>query len=353
MSTDLSMILKDAAQKPKIVIIGFGEMGGALGRGLMAADPLTDLTIIGHKNRPNEFLAQYPHVEYTDVQQELSKEINQADIIIIAVKPKDEIIFPVLKELCKHASPDTTILSVAAGAPIDLYEHFLGKRQPVIRAMSNTPATIGRGVTVVTANKNVTPEKMRISKTILKAAGHVREVDNEKYMDAVTGVSGSGPAYFFYAEECLQEISGEKYRDMVMVQLQKALSKASVAAGLPPGLAGPLAADTHAGSLAYAAQSDKSSTQLREKVTSPNGTTKAGLTVLMDEKIGLKPLLQKMIEENYNAEELAKELEPLIARTVAAATGRGTEMGDELLAKAGIKKSANKPDATEEINLQQ
>lgn len=206
-------------------------------------------------------------------------------IVLIAVKP--QMMQDALPALQALGNGSTLFLSVAAGVTIATYEDILGARTPIIRAMPNTPAAISQGITAIAGNALATSEQMDMADALLSAVGAVVRLTNETQIDAVTGVSGSGPAYVFHMIECL--------------------AAAGEAQGLPADLAMQLAQATVAGAGALALQSDEPAAQLRKNVTSPNGTTQAGLEVLMDTDKGLPPLIRA---------------------TVAAATNRSKELAN-------------------------
>ena len=166
------------------------------------------------------------------------------------------------------------MLSVAAGRTIAGFERHLPKGTAVVRSMPNTPASIGRGITVAAANAHVTPAQRATCDALLRAVGEVAWVDDEGLIDAVTAVSGSGPAYVFYLAECLAE--------------------AGIKAGLPPELASKLARWTVAGAGELLHRSDLGADVLRQNVTSPNGTTFAALQVLMADN-GLAKLMREAV----------------------------------------------------------
>ena len=169
--------------------------------------------------------------------------------------------------------PDTVHLSIAAGWPVALLERDLGP-VAVVRSMPNTPAAIGEGVTVACANRAANAEQRALCEGLLGAVGVVAWIEDESLMDAVTAVSGSGPAYVFLLAECLAE--------------------AAVDAGLPADLARTLADRTVSGAGALLAQSEDPPAVLRRNVTSPGGTTEAALSVLMGTD-GLGPLLSRAV----------------------------------------------------------
>ena len=191
---------------------------------------------------------------------------------MVAVKPQvmDEV-FPPLGRLARK---NTVVLSVAAGRRIDGLEQYVPPDTAVVRAMPNTPASIGRGITVAVGNKHLTPAQRETCDALLRAVGEVAWITDEGLMDAVTAVSGSGPAYVFYLAECL--------------------AKAGIDAGLPAELAEQLARWTVAGAGELLHRSDLSAATLRQNVTSPNGTTFAALQVLMGED-GLARLMREAV----------------------------------------------------------
>jgi pyrroline-5-carboxylate reductase len=205
-------------------------------------------------------------------------------MVLVAVKP--QMMGDALPQLQAYGNKDIVFLSVAAGTSIATYEAILGDQTPIIRAMPNTPAAIAQGITAIIGNDKVADDDMDLAENLLCAIGQVVRLENEGQMDAVTGVSGSGPAYVFHMIETL--------------------AAAGAAQGLAPDLAMTLAKATVAGAGALAIAADETPEQLRINVTSPNGTTQAGLEVLMDEATGLPSL---------------------IGKTVAAATDRSRELG--------------------------
>lgn len=205
-------------------------------------------------------------------------------VIIAAVKP--QVMDAVFPPAAKLAGPGTLVVSIAAGRTLASFEAHLGKGAAVVRAMPNTPAAIGRGITVCVANARVTPAQRQLCEALMAAVGEVAWVENEAMMDAVTAVSGSGPAYVFL--------------------LAEALEKAAGAAGLDADLAKRLARATVSGSGELLAQSGIDAAVLRQNVTSPGGTTAAALSVLMADG-GLEDLLRKaVLAGEGRSRELAK-----------------------------------------------
>ncbi|WP_246799682.1 pyrroline-5-carboxylate reductase [Bradyrhizobium sp. CCBAU 51753] len=211
-----------------------------------------------------------------------AQDIGAVDTLVVAVKPQS------FREagaaLKAFVGPASLVVSIMAGTTIAALEEVVGGA--VVRAMPNTPAAIGRGITVAVPAKTVTAAQRATTDALLQATGLVEWVDDEGLMDAVTAVSGSGPAYvFLLAEE---------------------LARAGVAAGLPEQLATTLARATVAGSGELLHRSDLPSATLRQNVTSPGGTTAAALEVLMADD-GMQPLMTRAIAAaTKRSKELAK-----------------------------------------------
>lgn len=249
-----------------LVLLGCGKMGSAMLEGWLDRGLLPEgVTVIDP--RPSDWL------KATGVH--LGGDLPPAPaIVLIAVKPQMMAeALPVLKLL---GGGNTLFISVAAGTPISHYETVLGAGTPIIRAMPNTPAAIGRGITAIIGNGAATDAHLALAETLLSAVGETVRLEDESQMDAVTAVSGSGPAYVFH--------------------LIEALAAAGEAEGLPAELSLRLAKATVAGAGALAMESDEVPSQLRINVTSPNGTTAAALAVLMDEKQGFPPLLRRAVK---------------------------------------------------------
>jgi pyrroline-5-carboxylate reductase len=181
------------------------------------------------------------------------------EAVILAVKP--QMADPVLAALAPLLAPGTVVVSIMAGRRISGLRAAIGGDAPVVRAMPNTPAAIGQGMTVACAGPGVSGRQRDLSDALLAAVGQVAWIDDEDLMDPVTAVSGSGPAYVFLLAELLE--------------------RAGITAGLPAGLARQLARQTVAGSGALLASSDEDAAALRRAVTSPRGTTEQALAVLM------------------------------------------------------------------------
>jgi pyrroline-5-carboxylate reductase len=260
-----------------IVLAGAGKMGGAMLTGWLAqgldparvvvidpapAPEISALAAKGIRLNPNDPAA--------------------ADTLIVAVKPQ---MFrdagPALK---RWVGPSTLVVSIMAGTTIAALQEVCGGA--VVRAMPNTPAAIGRGITVAVPDAHVSTAQRATADALLRATGAVEWVDDEDLMDAVTAVSGSGPAYLFL--------------------LAEELARAGVAAGLPEQLATKLARDTVSGAGELLNRSELTSATLRQNVTSPGGTTAAALAVLMGDD-GFAPLLTRAVAAaTARSKELAK-----------------------------------------------
>jgi len=256
-----------------LLLVGAGKMGGAmleqwLRRGLRAAetvilDPLLDEARRTGLSKAGAIVAG-----------KAAEAGGRAyKCLVLAVKPQS--MDKALAEVAPLAGPQTAILSIAAGVRLATLEAAFPPRQPIVRAMPNTPAQIGRGVTVAIANAHVAESKRVEIDALLAAIGKTAWIEDEGLIDAVTAVSGSGPAYVFLLAECLGE--------------------AARRAGLPAELAALLGRETVAGAGALLAASPLAPDVLRQNVTSPGGTTAAALSVLMAED-GLQTLMARAVE---------------------------------------------------------
>lgn len=194
-------------------------------------------------------------------------------VVLVAVKP--QMMAEALPTLQAMGNGETLFVSVAAGTTIGYFEGVLGAQTPIVRAMPNTPAAISKGITAIVGNAQAGSHALDEAETLLSAVGEVVRLQEEAQIDAVTGVSGSGPAYVFHMIECM--------------------AAAGVAQGLPEDLAMQLAKTTVAGAGALAMEADDDPAQLRVNVTSPNGTTQAALEILMDPENGFPPLLKRAV----------------------------------------------------------
>ena len=258
-----------------IVLAGAGKMGGAMLTGWLARGLDAKRVVVIEPSPSQEIGA----LAAKGVQLN-PKDAGIAGTLVIALKP--QTFREAGATLKSFAGPATLTVSIMAGTTIASLQAVCG--DIIVRAMPNTPAAIGRGITVAVAAAKVSAAQRAIANALLSATGSVEWVDDESLMDAVTAVSGSGPAYvFLLAEE---------------------LARAGIAAGLPEELATKLARETVAGSGELLHRSELASATLRQNVTSPGGTTAAALEVLMGED----------------------GLQQLMIRAVAAATARSMEL---------------------------
>ncbi len=258
----------DRRPNSRIVLVGCGNMGGALLAGWLSRG-MAPSSI--HVVEPDPVCrARIPaDIARSD---DAGPVPAAADAIVLAVKP--QALAEVAPGYTRYAERGCLILSIAAGRTISALAVWLGDRAAIVRAMPNTPAAIGRGISVAVANAVVDAAQRRLAGELLAAVGEVAWVEDEALIDAVTAVSGSGPAYVFFLAECL--------------------AAAGAAAGLPADLAERLARATVAGAGELLHRSDEPAAELRRRVTSPGGTTEAALDVLMAAD-GLAPLLAEAV----------------------------------------------------------
>jgi pyrroline-5-carboxylate reductase len=258
------------AQQQRILLVGFGNMGQALARGWLAnGRAAASIRVVDTSDAAQQAAAS--------LELRASRNVAGAtagftpDVVLLAVKPNQ--LAAVLGE-CAQSAATPVFLSIAAGKRIEQLAASLPPNAAVVRAMPNTPAAIGHGITALAANPAVSAEQRAWCEALLAAVGKVVWLDDERHMDAVTAVSGSGPAYVFLLIECLESAALEQ--------------------GLSPELAKQLALATVAGAGAYAAAADAPPTELRRRVTSPGGTTQAALAVLQGER-GLRELMARAV----------------------------------------------------------
>lgn len=265
----------------RLLLVGAGKMGSAMLKGWFRAGLNPNGVYVQDPTIAPEMVQYFQHnnIAYGDA----APAIFNPQVIILAVKP--QVMDAVLPHLKGFVNNDSLFISVAAGKKIDSYENILGANANIIRLMPNTPAAISDGMSVLVANKNVSKTQKKLGLALARTVGLAEFIEDEGLMDAVTALSGSGPAYVFHMAE--------------------AMTKAGIEAGLPEALAHTLALQTIKGAGNLMAQSDDHPSILRKNVTSPNGTTAAGLDILMGD----------------NA------LENLMIKTVAAAKKRGEELG--------------------------
>jgi pyrroline-5-carboxylate reductase len=261
-----------------ILLIGPGRMGGALIQGWRAAGAF----------QASDLIIRDPHVDAAAfagarVNPPLEA-LSTAKTVLLAVKP--QTLPEILPEYRRYADRGALIISIAAGRTIDFLRGHLGADARIVRCMPNTPAAIGEGITGATAAVTVDADARELAARLLSPVGEVIWFEDEAKLDAVTALSGSGPAYVFYLIECMAAAGAEL--------------------GLPDDIAARLARQTVIGAANLAKVEYKVPPNiLREAVTSPNGTTAAALAVLMQDGQGLKELMQKALRA---AEARAKEL---------------------------------------------
>lgn len=261
-----------------IALIGYGRMGQALFQGWQQAGISANYTVVS----PGESNIQNAN-SYDNIA-EATDNLRQANLICLAVKPQ------IMDQICSELKPvlnkDCLILSIAAGRTLKSFESHFGIKQPIVRTMPNTPAAIGKGIAVSIANEAVLLNQKQIADMLITTSGGSLWLEDESFMDAVTAISGSGPAYVFYFIE--------------------ALTNAALKAGLPEDVANTLARQTVIGSAHLAEQEiDSSAALLRENVTSPGGTTEAALKVLMAGEFS--QILDKAVQEAISrGQDLAK-----------------------------------------------
>jgi pyrroline-5-carboxylate reductase len=259
-----------------LVLLGCGKMGSALLQGWLAGGlPPASVHVI--EPNPSDWL----RASGVAINGPLPP---RPAVALLAVKP--QMMGAALPALRALGGGGTLFISIAAGTSLATLAAALGAGTPIVRVMPNTPAAVGRGISALIGNAQASAAHLALARDLMAAVGETVMLDHEGQMDAVTAVSGSGPAYVFH--------------------LIEALAAAGVAQGLPEGMAMHLARATVTGAGELAHRAPESAAQLRINVTSPGGTTAAALAHLMDEGTGLPPLM---------------------ARAVAAATQRGKELG--------------------------
>ena len=264
----------------KLILVGCGKMGGALLRGIAAA--LRDSVVTVIEPAPPSGLESLPNVIWKNSQDAIDSSF-RPDAVVIAVKP--QAITEVLPPYARYA--EAVFLSIAAGTTLaKLAELLRNPHAAIVRAMPNLPACIGQGMSAAIANTHVTPKQKTLCDRLLHAVGATAWLGDEALMDAVTALSGSGPAYVF--------------------ALCEAMAHAGKALGLSAEMAAQLARQTIIGSGALLAKSEESVTDLRRAVTSPKGTTEAALGRLLSGDALDKLMLEAMQAAATHSKELAR-----------------------------------------------
>jgi pyrroline-5-carboxylate reductase len=266
----------------EVLLVGCGKMGGAMLQGWLERGSAGEFVVVDPGPAALSFAGRRG-VTVLREGSEIAADLRPA-VVVLAVKP--QMMNDAIRHYGRFAASGAVFLSIAAGKTLSYFARHLGEDAAIIRAMPNTPAAIGRGISVACPNTRASAPQIALCDRLLAAVGEVGWVDDESLIDAVTGVSGSGPAYVFLLIECL--------------------AKAGVSAGLPDELAMRLARATVAGAGELARQSGEPASVLRQNVTSPAGTTLAALNVLM----------------------APDGLEKLIIKAVAAATARSRELAE-------------------------
>ena len=258
-----------------LVLLGCGKMGTALLTGWLAAGvPATSVWVL--EPGPTDWLKS------TGVH--LNQPLPRSPAVaLVAVKP--QMMGAALPALQALGNGKTLFISIAAGTSIATFEAALGPETPIVRTMPNTPAMVGRGITGICANPQAGARGLALARSLMQAVGQVVDLDGEHQIDAVTAVSGSGPAYVFL--------------------LIEAMAAAGEAEGLSPAIAMQLARATVCGAGELAFRAPETAAQLRINVTSPGGTTAAALAHLMDPGAGLLPLMRRAV---HAAAERGQEL---------------------------------------------
>jgi len=269
---------KTLAAIKSLVLVGAGKMGSAMLEGWLTRG-LSPKKITVIEPQPAKILKSLTR---RGLKLNPKGKAGPAAVIVIAVKP--QIAADAVPKLAPFVGKGTLVISIMAGRTIASLQDNVPAKTAIVRAIPNTPAAIGRGISGAVANANVSPRQRAQAASLLAAIGAVEWVGDEAMMDAVTAVSGSGPAYVFL--------------------LAEAMTEAAVAAGLPPALAARLARETVAGAGELLRRSPLDAATLRQNVTSPNGTTAAALEILMG----------------------PGGFDVLLVQAIAAATRRGREL---------------------------
>lgn len=254
-----------------VLLVGCGKMGTTMLNGWRKAGIAKQYYIVEPDERHHSLLDK--DCLYVTDYDALGADID-VTIIVFALKPQVMAnALGVYGDLIKRCA--ARVLSIAAGKPIAFFADFFGHDCPIMRCMPNTPSAVGAGITAICGNDACTRNDLDMAYDLLHGVGEVVFLDTEEQMDAVTGLSGSGPAYVFYMIDCMCD--------------------AGIKAGLGQDLSMKLALHTVFGASKLALESSETAEQLRINVTSPGGTTKAGLDQLMDEKSGLHSLMERTI----------------------------------------------------------
>ena len=260
-----------------LVLLGCGKMGSAMLSGWLK-NGLKPESVSVYEPHPSDWLLGHGV--------NLNPDINEIEPALCLVAVKPQTMSEALGSVTSLGGGSVVFLSIAAGIRIAFFEKALGNGTPIIRAMPNTPAAIGKGITALIGNRRASENQLEAAEALLSVVGETVRLSDEAQIDTVTAVSGSGPAYVFHLIEALAEAAENE--------------------GLPPEMALRLSRATVFGAGSLAMESGEEPAQLRINVTSLGGTTAAALQHLMDEETGFRALLR---------------------RAVSAAAARGRELG--------------------------
>lgn len=268
----------------KIAFIGGGSMAEAMISGITSRGEMKpgQISVINKKDEERLIFLQETYSVHTTTSYEAL--FNNATIIILAVKPKD--VFTALNSIKTYLKPDMLLLSVVAGVSITNIEKITNCDIAVIRTMPNTSATVGKSATALAHNSKVTEEQLQTATALLETIGKVTLVD-ERQLDAVTGLSGSGPAYIYYMIEAMEQSAEE--------------------IGIEKDAAKDLILQTIIGAAEMMMNTTKSSQLLRQEVTSPGGTTEAGIKVLQSRFVK-EALVECIVEATHQSKKMNQKL---------------------------------------------
>lgn len=273
---------ESGTESPRVAVIGGGVMGGTIITAVRVAGWPADGITVAEKDSGRAAALHETHgIEATA---SIADAVEGAEVIVVAVKPQDAD--DALTQIAVNYKPGAIVLTVVAGLAASFYERYLPEGSPVIRCMPNTPAIVARGATAIAAGTYATEQHLGIAEAMLRATGLVTVVDEDQ-LDAVTAVSGSGPAYFY--------------------ALVEALTEAGVAQGLDRDMSMRLAAQTFVGAAQLLMESGDTPQKLRRRVSSPGGTTIAALEAME-----------------------AAGLQGVVSAGANAAAARSKELGEEL-----------------------
>jgi pyrroline-5-carboxylate reductase len=246
----------------KLAIVGAGSMAEALISGIVENSLIDRKNVWVTNNSNKERLTNLQERYGVSTTYDLNELFDGTDIVILAMKPKDSA--TAIQYVREHLREEMLVVSVLAGVSMSTIEMLARKSLPIVRSMPNTSAAVGKSATAVAANERVSPQQIETTKNLFGTVGLTKFVEEEQ-LDAVTGLSGSGPAYIYY--------------------LIEAMEKSAVEVGLDKEMASDLIVQTLIGAAEMVRNSSKSSEQLRRDVTSPGGTTEAGVKVLEEHKV--------------------------------------------------------------------